>query len=154
MLWLLILKSWISNLERKVFCYKIKPRKSHICALYTGTSWDMSCKKWVGVSSSCMYIFKRCKAIIVKAYSCFDFEAHNVHSYYAVPLKLEELQSMRRMEAWMGTWKTDCTLIIIPCNELFSFEWTKLVYSGWYSWSFLLVEHVEPQWSDNTVSLL
>jgi hypothetical protein len=24
-LWLLILKSWISNLERKVFCYKIKP---------------------------------------------------------------------------------------------------------------------------------
>ena len=52
-----------------------------------------------------MYIFKRCKAIIVKAYSCFDFEAHNVHSYYAVPLKLEELQSMTRMEAWMGNLK-------------------------------------------------
>ncbi|CAD6214814.1 unnamed protein product [Miscanthus lutarioriparius] len=63
----------------------------------------MCCRQCFRSNAKDIGFIKRCKAIIVKAYSCFDFEAHNVHSYYAVPLKLEELQSMRRMEAWMGT---------------------------------------------------
>ena len=99
-----MLKSWISNLECKVFCYKIKAVILIFVLCTLAQAETCLVKSELVFLVLLCNIFKWCKAILDKAYS-FDSEAHNVHSFYAVPLKLEELQSMTRMEAWMGNLK-------------------------------------------------